>query len=65
MAMMASGSGNGGGGRGAGGGGSTSTGSPFVIEHDDDSVLDNDFLDEDESMCFYIFSSLPRTFHSH
>ncbi|PGH30059.1 hypothetical protein GX50_07162 [[Emmonsia] crescens] len=47
---MASGSGNGGGGRGAGGGGSTSTGSPFVIEHDDDSVLDNDFLDEDETI---------------
>ncbi|EQL36393.1 Yip1 domain-containing protein [Blastomyces gilchristii SLH14081] len=49
MAMMASGSGSGGGGRGAGVVGGTSTESPFVIEHDDDSVLDNDFL-EDETI---------------
>ncbi|KAG5301676.1 Yip1 domain-containing protein [Histoplasma ohiense] len=45
MAIMANGSGSGGGGGGGGGAGSSSTDSPFVIEHDDDSVLDNDYLE--------------------
>ncbi|EGC48589.1 Yip1 domain-containing protein [Histoplasma capsulatum var. duboisii H88] len=44
MAITANGSGSGGGG-GGGGAGSSSTVSPFVIEHDDDSVLDNDYLE--------------------
>ncbi|EEH18628.2 hypothetical protein PABG_07688 [Paracoccidioides brasiliensis Pb03] len=35
---------------GGGGTGSTSTGSPFVIEHDNESVVDNDLLEEDESI---------------
>lgn len=45
MAITANGSGSGGGGGGGGGAGSSSTDSPFVIEHDDDSVLDNDYLE--------------------
>lgn len=45
MAMMASGNGN-----DAGPGSSGGTGSPYVIEQDEDSMLDGDLLDDDESM---------------
>ncbi|PGH06791.1 hypothetical protein AJ79_06432 [Helicocarpus griseus UAMH5409] len=42
---MASGNGSGG-----GGGGSNNPGSPYVIEQDEDSILDNDLLDGDETI---------------
>lgn len=51
MAMMPSGSG--------GGSGGSRTGSPFVIDHDDDSSMDRDFLEADEGMVLY---TIPFSF---
>lgn len=34
--------------RGSSGAGGSGTGSPFVIEHDDESVLDNDLVEADD-----------------